>query len=141
MDKRKAIGRTTADLAKLFQILPDATLCVDLAHAKQVDPSMVECAQILRAFKDRLCQIHISDVTSESRHVPLNVEAINAYRKIARLIPENVPIILESPVSVLRIQKEIENARRVFESQPTNQSHAEAFINESLIRSVVCANR
>ena len=38
MDKRKATGRVTWELAPLFAELPDARFCLDFAHARQVDP-------------------------------------------------------------------------------------------------------
>src|SRR5271169_4744734 len=68
MDKRKAIGRTAAELKNSFDVLPLAGLCFDVAHARQVDPSMVESAQILRDFKDRVREVHASGVTTRSVH-------------------------------------------------------------------------
>jgi hypothetical protein len=38
MDKRKPIGQTEKDLAGIFDILPCASLCFDIGHARQVDP-------------------------------------------------------------------------------------------------------
>lgn len=109
MDKRKPVGQTANDLCRIFEKLPDATFCLDLAHAKQVDPTMVECATMLRVFKDRISQFHISDVTSNSAHVPINVEAIKSFRKVAQLIPtKDIPFIIESPVPKNYISKEID---------------------------------
>src|SRR5512133_1212235 len=42
MDKRKPIGRTCQELAVLFEELPDASFCLDLGHARQIDPTMLE---------------------------------------------------------------------------------------------------
>jgi hypothetical protein len=42
MDHRNATGRTCSELATLFETYPAATLCLDLGHARQIDPSMVE---------------------------------------------------------------------------------------------------
>jgi hypothetical protein len=108
MDKRKSVGRTESDLQQIFSRLPQATFCLDLAHAKQVDPSMVECAKMLRSFSNRLVQFHISDVTSNSNHVRINIEAILAYRKVEALFPKNIPFIIESPVDESSIKKELD---------------------------------
>src|SRR5947208_10027831 len=37
MDGRKTTGRTVDELAKVFDALPEASLCFDIAHARQVD--------------------------------------------------------------------------------------------------------
>src|SRR6266581_1280691 len=94
MDKRKPIGRTASELTVVFHSLPEAGLCFDVAHARQVDPSMIEAAQILKAFGGRLREVHASGVT--------------------HLIPEAVPVILESPVNESMIHDEINFARDAF---------------------------
>lgn len=114
MDKRKAVGRTTEDLERLFSLLPDARFCLDLAHAKQVDPYMVECAKMLRQFRGRLLQFHISDVSSDSNHVAINGEAIRAFRKVQTLIPPNIPFIIESPVMEVYVTKELRFVNSIF---------------------------
>jgi hypothetical protein len=68
MDKRKAIGRRRGELAACFDRLPDASLCADLGHARQIDPTMTEAHFILRDFGDRLKQVHLSEVSTDSRH-------------------------------------------------------------------------
>jgi Xylose isomerase-like TIM barrel len=114
MDKRKPIGRTVAELRTYFDKLPDAGLCFDVAHARQVDPSMIEAAQILRVFGDRLREVHASGVTTRSVHAPISDAGRVAYESIAGLIHEKVPIILESPVEESMISEEIKIARSAF---------------------------
>jgi len=114
MDKRKPIGRTAAELRISFEALPEAGLCFDVAHARQVDPSMIESAQILRDFQDRLREIHASGVTTRSVHAPISDAARAAYSSIAHLIPEKLPIILESPVEEAMILAEIDFAKTAF---------------------------
>lgn len=97
MDKRKPIGQTYLDLELLFNCFPDATFCLDLAHAKQIDPTMLEARCMLQKFSSRLKQIHLSEVNSNSQHELLNTEAVMSYRRVSSLIPGNIPIILESP--------------------------------------------
>src|SRR5450755_2149809 len=38
MDKRKPVGQTARQLAQIFQVFPNASLCFDIGHARQVDP-------------------------------------------------------------------------------------------------------
>jgi sugar phosphate isomerase/epimerase len=111
MDKRKPVGRTAAELRKVFEQLPEASLCFDIGHARQVDPTMLEAYLILREHGTRLRQVHMSHVDTRNAHVTLRWASIQPFQKIAHLIPENVPIILETPVSADGIGAEIEIAR------------------------------
>lgn len=107
MDGRKARGRSAEELLEVFERLPDASLCLDLAHARQIDPSMKEARRILDVFGDRLLQVHISDLDRASRHVRLTPAAIRAYQGAAALIPPHIPVILESPVTPEQIEQEM----------------------------------
>ncbi len=98
MDKRKQVGRTANELLLYFNKLTKAHLCFDIGHARQIDPTMCEAETILETFQDRIRQIHLSLVNSNSGHEPLNYESILAYRRVAHRFPSNVPIILETPV-------------------------------------------
>jgi hypothetical protein len=119
MDKRKATGRTVRELEQTFRELPDATFCFDIAHARQFDPTMTEAYLILREFGDKLRQIHISEVNTRSQHDPLSYSSIVAYREVAHLIPENIPLILESPVTQEEMEQEIAH---VLEALPLVQA-------------------
>lgn len=94
-DKRKSVGRAAWELQALFARFPKAGLCFDIGHARQVDPTMNEAYLILQGEAD-LGQVHISEVNSFSRHEPLSSAAIEASRRVADLVPEHVPIILET---------------------------------------------
>jgi hypothetical protein len=114
MDKRKPIGRTASELRRSFDTLPDAGLCFDIAHARQVDPTMTESAQILREFGGRLREVHASGVSTHSVHAQISEAARWRFSSVAHLIPERVPIILESPVQESVIPGEIAFARTAF---------------------------
>jgi len=114
MDKRKPMGRTASELKASFDTLPDAGLCFDVAHARQVDPSMIESAHILHEFGNRIREIHASAVTTRSVHAPISEAACSAFSSVAHLIPEAAPIILESPVDECMIPEEINCARIAF---------------------------
>ena len=115
MDKRKSIGRTTADLEHIFTYLPEASFCFDLAHVKQVDPTMSEAIIMSQKLGNRLKQLHVSDVNSSSIHEPLNLEAIISFRRLAGLINHDIPIILETPITRERIELEIKLASLIFD--------------------------
>src|SRR6266404_6037079 len=108
MDQRKFTGRTRQELAEIFKLLPDAKLCFDAGHARNVDTSMSQAAAILEVFGERLGQIHLSSVNTLGLHESFTFSAIQAFREIANLIPQEVPIILESPVSREQIEGEDE---------------------------------
>ena len=118
MDKRKPIGRTTEELKEIFQRVPDASFCFDIGHARQVDSTMTEAYLMLKAFGGRLRQVHLSEVNTRSKHDPLSYGSILAFREVAHLIPEPVPVILETPVREDQIELEIE---RALESLPLCQ--------------------
>jgi hypothetical protein len=112
MDKRKPIGQTVGHLSQIFKALRRASLCFDIGHARQVDPTMSEAAAILQSCKGRLRQLHVSEVNSKSQHDPLSFESILAFQKVAHLIPETVPVIVESRVEKDEVVEEIQNVRK-----------------------------
>jgi hypothetical protein len=97
MDIRKSGGRTKAELDQIFEDFPKSKLCFDIAHAKQIDGTMAEAASILLGHGSRIKQIHISEVNFDSVHYPMNRLAVQTYQKVYQLIPNDVPLILESP--------------------------------------------
>jgi hypothetical protein len=103
MDKRKRGGRTLGELAAVFEALPEASFCFDVGHARQIDRTMNEAYFLLRDLGRRLAQVHVSEVNTESRHDPLSRAAVASFRKIARLVPAGVPLILETPATEAEI--------------------------------------
>lgn len=116
MDQRKPIGRNCRELATQFEQLPDAGLCLDLAHAHQIDPTMAEASEMLRLFGGRVREVHLSEVTSNCRHERLSPTAILAFRKIAPILPQAVPVIIESvlgqPPTQDQLVEELARARQ-----------------------------
>ena len=97
MDARKATGRTVAELAPYFAALPDAGLCLDVAHVLSFDPTMEVGERLLDAFAGRLRHLHVSSIDAGCRHVPLTVEHETRYGELLRRCPD-VPWILEAPL-------------------------------------------
>jgi hypothetical protein len=116
MDKRKDIGRTSIDMDMLFNELPDATFCFDIAHVRQVDPTMMEGVVMAQKFRNKLVQLHVSEVNTESKHQPLTFESILAFNTLTQFIPQNIPIVLESPVTFNEIDYEMEKAKYIFDN-------------------------
>lgn len=110
MDKRKPIGQRASDLEPFFARLPQARMCFDIGHARQVDPTMSEAAAILEQFGDRIAELHVSEVNSQSKHDPISLASKIAFQEIAHLLPGDVPVILESRVKEDQILSEIKNA-------------------------------
>jgi hypothetical protein len=111
MDKRKLCGRTAKELDRIFSALPDASLCFDIGHARQVDPTMTEAYLILKQFGSQLRQVHISEVNNASKHDPLSFSSILAFQEVAHLIREHVPVILETPVGLAGMNAQMAKAR------------------------------
>lgn len=111
MDKRKPIGRTVQELTRIFDQLPDASFCFDIGHARQCDPTMAEACLLLREFGSRLRHVHVSEVNTRSKHDSLSYASILAFREVAHLIPEETPLILETPVEARDMDREIDKVR------------------------------
>jgi hypothetical protein len=116
MDKRKPVGRSVAELQQFFEDLPSARFCFDIGHARQVDPSMTEAVLLLCAFRDRLAEVHMSQVNTASRHDPISINAVSAFRSVLTSIPEAVPIVLEPLIDQGQsdLEAELQRASDVF---------------------------
>jgi hypothetical protein len=66
---------------------------------------------LLRRYGTRLRQLHVSEVNTRSTHDPLSYGSVLALRQVAELIPEHVPLILETPVPEDRIESEMQRVR------------------------------
>lgn len=108
MDNRKTTGRTVAEMRELFESLPEAEFCLDLGHARQIDPTMATAMRMAQEFGARLRQLHVSEVGARGEHLPLSALAIYAFQLVTPLIPRDCPVIIESVVT----PDEIEHERR-----------------------------
>jgi hypothetical protein len=97
MDARKPTGRTVEELAPFFAALPEAGLCLDVAHVLTVDPTLLEGERLLDAYAGRLRHLHVSSIDEECRHLPLSVEHEGRFGALLRRCPD-VPWILEAPL-------------------------------------------
>jgi hypothetical protein len=118
MDKRKSGGRTTAELRPLFAALPKARFCLDLAHARQIDPSLCEIVSLLAEFGTRLGQLHVSELNAHSRHEPPSHAAVAALRSVSRLIPRETPVILEFSAPPSELNNHLHLVQRILCPEP-----------------------
>ncbi|MEM8713628.1 MAG: TIM barrel protein, partial [Planctomycetota bacterium] len=112
-DGRKHTGRTTEEMQEILKGLPDARVCLDLAHVYQVDPSLVEARRMLRAIGDRVGQIHLSQLDHACGHQPLMYGIVHEFQGLGTLVPETM-VILESVVDEDEIGFQLELAAECF---------------------------
>lgn len=115
MDNRKTLGRTTAELRELFRQFPEATFCLDVGHARQIDPTMAVALLMLFEFGARLRQLHVSDVGPRGEHLPIGTLARWAYERIAHHVPEDCPLILETVIPEDAMDREIKSVLDTFD--------------------------
>jgi hypothetical protein len=96
MDRRKSGGQTADELEAVFAALPHAGLCFDIAHAKHVDPSLAEGAEILDRFAFRLRHVHLSSLDEGGHHVSLTEVDERLFESLLGRC-RDVPWILEAP--------------------------------------------
>ncbi len=113
-DHRKPLGRTATEMLEYFQMLPEASWCFDVAHARQVDSTMSVAIAMLASFVDRLKEIHLSRIDMAGKHWGLDVATIQACKRIAPRVDAKVPIIIESVIKHEQIPDELVNAAQAF---------------------------
>lgn len=96
MDSRKASGHHGEELEALFEELPDAGFCFDVAHAWSVDPEMEVGEDLLDRFACRLRQVHLSSVDEHRSHVPLRADHEALFGPLLDRC-RDVPWLLEAP--------------------------------------------
>lgn len=62
MDARKITGRTLDELICIFDELPEAGFCFDVAHAWSIDSGMSVATELVETLHDRLRHVHLSSV-------------------------------------------------------------------------------
>ena len=114
MDIRKPTGRTADEMEGLFKALPEAGFCFDLGHARQIDPTMTVAMELLRRFKSRLRQLHVSDVGTFGEHRPIGYLTRLSFEVVVPYIDPAVPVIIESVVEPAGLESELRRTREIF---------------------------
>jgi sugar phosphate isomerase/epimerase len=94
MDDRKITGRVADEMESLFQKLPDAGFCLDVAHIRSIDPTMDAAHELLDRFRSRLRHVHLSSL-DQGRHVPLTDNDEGLFAEVLDRC-RDVPWILEA---------------------------------------------
>jgi len=116
MDNRKTSGRTVAEMREWFTLLPEARFCLDLGHARQIDPTMTVALLLLSEFGERLSQLHVSEVGPGGEHLPIHALAALAFGRVVHRVPPDCAVIIESVVAAGRMSREIATVRQIFDS-------------------------
>ena len=95
MDRRKTVGRTVRELEGLFAQLPEARMCLDVAHARQLDTTLTLLRSLASTFEGRIAEVHMSELDSRCQHRPLSEGAVTDYQQLASWL-QDVPVIIES---------------------------------------------
>lgn len=117
MDNRKTTGRTVSEMRDLFSCMPEAEFCLDLGHARQIDPTMATAVRLAKEFGKRIRQLHVSEVGRGGEHLPLRALAIFAFQLVVPLIPTDCAVIIESVIAPEQIEQEARKALELFDSR------------------------
>ncbi|MDQ8199378.1 hypothetical protein QEH56_14525 [Pelagicoccus enzymogenes] len=120
MDQRKPVGRNIRELERWFEELPKARLCLDVAHARQMDTTLSLLINIFRRFIDRIAEVHISELDSNYRHRPMSRTAVNDFKRLAPGLKRSIPIIIESGLGGKRATLRKEELQLAREATRTN---------------------
>lgn len=114
MDNRKTTARTVDEMRHMFATYPEASFCLDLGHARQVDPTMASAVRMASEFRSRLKQIHLSEVGPRGEHLPLSVLATFAFQLVSTVIPSGCAVIIESVIRAQQMDCEMKKAIGLF---------------------------
>jgi hypothetical protein len=116
MDRRKNTGRSVEELKRFFDCMPQARMCLDLGHSRQVDPSMIGTYMLLKVFSARIIQLHVSEVDTLNRHDLISKAAEIAFSQVRRFVPDSVAVIVESRVQESEIGGEATKVAAILNS-------------------------
>lgn len=94
LDPRSVDWRTAEDLSRALELVPNASVCIDLAHAAK-ETHILE--GIIDAHLSRIQQVHLSEICYESgAHLPeISPNALEAAVSWLRYLPKDIPVIVE----------------------------------------------
>jgi hypothetical protein len=98
MDVNKQFGVWPPELADVFERLPDAGFCLDVAHVWTNDTSLALGHELLDAFGDRLRQLHVSGIELDGTHRETTPADLELYAPLLERCG-HVPWLLEGALS------------------------------------------
>ncbi len=93
---------TIRKLHAIFKRYPKLGLCLDVAHAYFW--SMFETEKLIKAFKNRITQIHLSGTYRRKDHLPLQQVSPMFIKSIQPIKELEVPVIIEEDVKIKNIK-------------------------------------
>jgi hypothetical protein len=118
MDNRKTRARTIVEMRAMFRDYPQASFCLDVGHARQIDPTMSVALHMLLDHGPRLRQLHVSEVGPRGEHLPVGTTARWAFERIAHHVPWGCPLIIESVVNIEAMESELDTVLMAFAEGP-----------------------
>ncbi len=89
-------------LKKVFKKYPQIGLCLDVSHAYLW--SKYETSKLIRAFKEKITQIHLSGTYRGRDHQSLRIVNKNFISSIEPIFKLSVPIIIEEDIKVKSVK-------------------------------------
>jgi hypothetical protein len=96
MDANRSDWRSAAELEPLFGELPEACICLDLAHIEHLDPTLSLAYELTETLGERIGQVHLSVLASDCWHLPLTRKAVEKFAPLLEKL-RHVPWVLEAP--------------------------------------------
>lgn len=107
---------TIADLKKILNQHPNMRLCLDVTHA--YNWSKYETDKLVKAFKDRISQIHLSGNYRKKYHQSMRKVTKDFLYSIEPIKKLNVPIVIEEDIKVKSLKylkEEVEYVKSLFD--------------------------
>lgn len=108
-------GVPISDLRKILNKCPQMKFCLDVSHAYTWSKN--ETDELVKAFKDRISQIHFSGTYRKKDHQSLKNVSKDFLRSIQPIKKLEVPIVIEEDIEVKSlkyVKEEIEYIRNLF---------------------------
>ncbi len=109
---------THADLKYILKKAPKMRLCLDAAHAYLY--SKKETASLIRKFKKKISQVHMSGTYMHQEHVSMRKVTKDFLRSIEPIKKLNVPIVIEEDIkrkNIGFVKNEIKRVKEIFEKE------------------------
>jgi len=109
-------GVSISDLRKILHKYPQMRLCLDVSHAYSW--SKFETGKLIKAFKDRISQIHFSGTYRKRDHQSLRDVSKAFLLSIQPIKKLEVPIVMEEDIetrSLEYVKEELEYVRKLFD--------------------------
>lgn len=107
---------TVSDLRNIFEKYPEIGLCLDVSHAYLW--SQYETGNLVRSFKNKICQIHLSGTYKKKDHQSLRNVTKDFLLSIKPLKELDVPIIIEEDIhekDLIFVKDELEFVQKYFD--------------------------